>query len=235
MSGTLNYFSYEFRFPVSEPPSWADKVERWYQLDAFAYGLPEAFTHWKATGVLRPELLILASPEGSNRTDFEFAQGFKKTGVGSPSKFVHTLPNSRSSALLQVMEWSGRFICIQNDPATFLSGLELAMDSLVQPGPSPSPVTWVLGVSAASAGVYRCHLFQFQPVENAGMFSWRRCEAAASKENSEATDGQLDGQFGDQLDDQLMEWTESASFNSEQVIRDRYVIQKSGRDGANAK
>jgi hypothetical protein len=138
------------------------------------------------------------------------------------------------------MGWSGRFICVQNDPATFLSGLELAMEGLslsatntspsTSTNESTSPVTWVLGVCAGSPGVYRSHLFQFQSVENAGQYSWRRFEAAASLKNSEATHKQLI-----ETDNQLIDCVESASFTSERVILDRYVIQKSGWDGANAK
>ena len=152
----MTEFSFEFRFPATSPPSWAEQVERWYQLDAFAYGLPEAYVHWQKQGLLQPNVLILASPGGSNQTDYDFAQGFKKTGVGSPSKFVHTLPNSRSTALLQVMGWSGRLICIQNDPTTIASGLELAEDLAAE------GVIWVLGVTAVTevSGTYRCYLFQ---------------------------------------------------------------------------
>lgn len=62
----------------------------------------------------------------------------------SPSKFVHTLPNIRAVPLLQVMEWAGPLICIQNDPQTPKSGVEQALLYL-----ETLNTVWVIGFNAA--------------------------------------------------------------------------------------
>jgi len=193
----LTYHSFEFTFPATEPPSWASQVERWYQLDAFAFGLPQAAGYWglpqlidrsasHSASVSTPDMgtvswpshLILASPEGSNRTDADFARSFMKTGIGSPSKFVHTLPNSRSAALLQVLSWYGPLICIQNDPSSFVDALEEAFDLLVAGEEieqnnkqsayhalnhaHPQKSIWVLGVTRRDDFHFTTHLFRVE-------------------------------------------------------------------------
>ncbi len=114
--------SYEYQFPGKDEPAWSKKVERWYQLDAYAYGLAQAYTAWNLSKKHHPDLMILASPGASNLTDAQFVQ----TGASSPAKFVHTLPNIRSSSLGQVMDWGGPLLCIQNDPMTQLTALSEA-------------------------------------------------------------------------------------------------------------
>ena len=174
---------------VFQPPKrlrgLPSQVERWYQLDAFAFGLPQAAVFWKLDERLRqlpakdsarvPQLLILASPEGSNRTDSDFAHAFLKTGIGSPSKFVHTLPNSRSAALLQVLGWSGQLFCFQNDPSTMVTALKQAMriaqkphmrfDSIVVNQVASRHETWIFGITRESPGQFCVHLFQVSPAE----------------------------------------------------------------------
>jgi hypothetical protein len=103
---------HDFAYPTKNEPIWKDSVERWYQLDAAAYGLCEVFTHSHVTDRRPPGLIVLASPGGSNHTDSLFIEG----DAGSPAKFVHTLPNIRVSSLLQVMGWAGPALCLQNDP-----------------------------------------------------------------------------------------------------------------------
>lgn len=114
----FNWHSFSFVHPTGREPAWKAKVPRWSQLDAAAYGLAEAFTSWNGQ-LQRPQLIVLASPGASNETD----RRFTKSGASSPSLFVHTLPNIRCSPLLQVMEWSGPVLCIQNDPATITTAL----------------------------------------------------------------------------------------------------------------
>lgn len=126
-------------FPAKETPAWATKSDRWYQLDQAGYSFPQAYTLLQESLGPRPDFLILASPEASNATDRDFAS----TGASSPSKFVHTLPNIRAVALLQAMEWAGPMLCVQNDPKSFLSGLETALLEL-EVKPSLSSV-WVIG------------------------------------------------------------------------------------------
>jgi hypothetical protein len=124
----------EFAFPTSDPPSWHAQVERWYQMDAASYGLCELWT--KAADQIAPGLIFLASPGGCNEMD----QQFVKSGAASPSKFVYTLPSTRSSALLQLMHWQGPLFCVQNDPATIVSALSEAA-ALVE----GQQAVWILG------------------------------------------------------------------------------------------
>lgn len=189
-SGSLTYLSFDYHFPAKEPPAWASRVERWYQLDAAAFGLPHAFHHWHSSGLIEgpPEFLILASPDGSNQTDYDFALALKASGAPSPSKFVHTLPNSRSSALLQVMNHGGPMICVQNDPATLISGLALAMTRTAFEGSSR---TWVLGVTNRDRDAYRCHFFELQRVLKAASFSWRQRQKGANDRPLKPTDSEL--------------------------------------------
>lgn len=109
---------YEYDFPAKQEPLWASQVERWYQLDAPAYGLAQAYWELCKPSLTPPEFLILASAGASNETDLAFVQG----GATSPSKFVHTLPSVRGASLLQVMAWQGPLLCVQNDPQTWLTG-----------------------------------------------------------------------------------------------------------------
>jgi len=99
----LKHFSFEFTFPQTEPPRWKDIVPRWYQLDEYAYGLAEGAFRWREATEKTPDLIILASPLGSNETD----RSFVDTGSESPAKFAHTLPNIRCSPFCQVMECLG--------------------------------------------------------------------------------------------------------------------------------
>lgn len=117
MSVACSFDFLEYPFPNSEPPSWHAQVERWYQMDAASYGLCELWTKSSAHG--SPDLIFLASPGGCNEMDLQFV----KSGAASPSKFVYTLPSTRSSALLQLMNWQGPLFCVQNDPATITTAL----------------------------------------------------------------------------------------------------------------
>jgi len=117
----LKYYSHRFQFPFLKTPGWSTEVDRWYQLDPFAFGLADAY--WKFRGELsKPALLFLASPLASNETDLDFA----REGGISPNKFVHTLPNIRGSTLCQVMNWTGPVICLQKDPVTLMSAVDEA-------------------------------------------------------------------------------------------------------------
>ncbi len=147
----LEHHSLSFEFPALSEPDWAAKVDRWYQLDAYAYGLSQAW--WQLRGQLgeRPALLILASPGASNETDWNFA----RTGATSPSKFVHTLPNVRASALCQVMDWSGPMLCVQQDPQTVVSGIREGAGLLG----AQWPRVWVMSILKNSAGHYETHVF----------------------------------------------------------------------------
>jgi hypothetical protein len=127
----VHWWSEEIEYPAQKEPEWSAQVERWYQLDTPAYILTE--TYWRLRDKLppqSPEWLLLASPGASNLTDAQFAS----TSAASPAKFVHTLPNIRSASLLQVMHWSGKVLCLQNDPSTIVAALTEASD-LASEGP----------------------------------------------------------------------------------------------------
>ena len=110
-------------FPATKTPAWAGLVDRWYQLDAPAYGFAQAYSNSKNELGPHPGLIIIASPRASNTTDRAFASG----GAASPSRFVHTLPNIRSVSLLQVMGWHGPLLCVQDDPRTIRHALDQAL------------------------------------------------------------------------------------------------------------
>lgn len=148
----VQHLSYRFEHPAREAPSWKTVVERWYQLDAFAYGLAQAYVAWKPRFSGKPSLILLASPQASNLTDFEFA----RTGAQSPAKFVHTLSNIRCSSLCQVMEWAGPVLCLQKDPSTELHALREAA-ALLEFGHEGA--IWVLSVFRSAGAGYQAHAF----------------------------------------------------------------------------
>ena len=116
-------------FPQKNIPEWSTKVERWYQLDAYAFGLCEAFFHLPNKDF---NSLILASPEASNETDFHFSHH----SIASPQKFVHTLPNVRASVGLQAIGKKSPLICMQNSPYSMSSALK-EFDSQMEEGKIP--------------------------------------------------------------------------------------------------
>ena len=138
---------FHFIFPAQTQPEWAAKVERWYQLDSPSFGLCD-FYFQCLRGNKKPDLIILASSQGSVGTDRAFTQ----TGALSPAKFVHTLPSVRASSLCQVMEWSGPVLCIQNGISSFNTAVEEARMFLqranTQTNPAASPIVWVLAVDS---------------------------------------------------------------------------------------
>jgi hypothetical protein len=150
MTFFLQSFQSEIPYPAKETPAWAAKSDRWYQLDAPAYSLAQAFDLMKADLGVKPDFLILASPRASNLTDRDFAA----SGASSPSKFVHTLPNIRASSLLQVMEWAGPMLCVQNDPQTIVSALEEAF--VLFEAEEALKRIWVVAFEPTRA---RCHYF----------------------------------------------------------------------------
>ena len=147
----MNVHFHEFVHPAPSEPAWSSKVARWSQLDFAAYGLVEAYERLK-TGLSKPSFIFLASPGASNETDRKFALG----GGTSPSLFVHTLPNIRCSPMLQVMEWSGPVLCVQNDPHTFVSGVREAFE-LVS---SENPVIWVAAIEYRAFGAHASFILE---------------------------------------------------------------------------
>jgi hypothetical protein len=148
MSALAVYRKLDFSFPSQEEPKWASQIDRWYQLDAYAHGLAEAYFTLSSSAQTPPSMIILASSGASNHTDFQFA----RTGAMSPSKFVHTLPNVRGSSLCQIMGWKGPMLSIQNDPQTQITALREAVDLLDQ----SRQRIWVWSVS----GTYTVHWFE---------------------------------------------------------------------------
>ncbi len=105
-------------YPTKTTPAWGNIVERWYQLDAAAFVLAESYWFLKDQFLNMPDLIILGSFGASNLTDYHFAQSVL-SDAPSAQKFVHSLPNVRSSSLCQVMRWHGPLLCIQYDPRSF--------------------------------------------------------------------------------------------------------------------
>jgi hypothetical protein len=143
----LNWWREEIQYPAKAEPEWSSLVERWYQLDTPAYVLAETYWRLRTRLPQPPEWLLLSSPGASNLTDSQFAA----SAAPSPAKFVHTLPNIRSASLLQVMRWSGKVLCIQNDPYTIVSALTEAVH-LLNEGP-----TWIAAVTGLN-GQFTGHL-----------------------------------------------------------------------------
>jgi hypothetical protein len=117
----LGVFRHRSKWPAPQP-EWADKVERWYQLDPAAFVMADAYWTFRAQLKEPPHWLLLASPGASNFTDAQFATATSP----SPAKFVHTLPNIRGCSLLQLMKWTGLVLCLQKDPGTILFALSEA-------------------------------------------------------------------------------------------------------------
>ena len=141
--------AHSYSFPVKIAPEWAGIVERWYQLDAFAFGMAAAAFAWRDDA--RPAVLFLASPAGSNATDAEFA----RAGARSPALFVHSLPNVRSSAFCQVLGWHGPLFCIQLDPETFEAAVAEARRHYRRTGEA----AWVVGIEKVTES-YRVRRFR---------------------------------------------------------------------------
>jgi len=123
----LNYFNHPYSFPRSSQPHWGKFFDRWYQLDAYSYGMVDAFYNFKAK-LETPDMLLLASPFASNDADRQFVLSKAK----KPAKMVHTLPNVRCSALINLMGWAGPVLCIQKDPQTILTALLEGIELLDQ-------------------------------------------------------------------------------------------------------
>jgi hypothetical protein len=141
---------HELSFPAKEPPSWSAKVERWYQLDAYAYLLPEAFARWELSS--RPSSMLLACGGASNLTDHAFAT----SGAQSPTKFVHTLPNIRASSLLAVMGWEGTVFSLHRDPCTLAVSFSEAIRRA-----SAGEECWVWSVRPPASNRWVVDLFTF--------------------------------------------------------------------------
>jgi len=122
MTPHFDFFRHSITWPLTSEPAWAGHVERWYQLDAASFVLADAYWNYKTYLKDPPNWLILASPGASNVTDAQFA-----AAPASPAKFVHTLPNVRGVALLQLMKWSGQVVCLQKDPGTVTFALGEAL------------------------------------------------------------------------------------------------------------
>jgi hypothetical protein len=166
----LAFRTHMFQFPAATAPAWSGQVDRAYQLDACAYGVADATEAWQRQPLDPPSLVILASPGGSNHTDWLFAQ---TTGT-SPSLFVHTLPNTRGSSFCQIMNWSGPVLCIQHDPITCLTALREAIGLVGQ----DIPTVWIISVQrdCTRDAYYAAHLLSVSHTDpGAGFCIEQRC------------------------------------------------------------
>lgn len=105
----MKVFETSFIVPVSAStstkPLWADKVDRWFQLDENGFAICSALEKWLQFSEVHPHphMIIHASPSGSHLADFDFAQ----SGAESPAKFVYTLPNITIGVIAQFLSWQG--------------------------------------------------------------------------------------------------------------------------------
>lgn len=177
MNCALRFFSYDFTFPADEIPQWSTLVERWYQLDPFSYGLAEAY--WRLRNQMCvPEIMFLASSGGSFETDVSFSN----SPTFNPAKFVHTLPNIRSSSLCQVMKWHGPVVCVQNGSSTLTSALGEALDWAVKEYKN----LWIVGCQRAET-CYRAEFLVLSTVLNErGAYAIRRRTTNESVTNGDA-------------------------------------------------
>lgn len=134
----LEFRHCDVQFATTTPPVWAPSVDRWYQLDAPAFALAEAWTRW--SDLPAPGFIVGASMGASNGSDRAFAEAPRA------HRFVHTLPSVRYAALCQVMRWAGPILCVQRDPSTLVAGLETALDFF------DGKECWVLGARPHADG-----------------------------------------------------------------------------------
>jgi hypothetical protein len=114
--------------------------------------------YWTHKDVLvnKPGIIILTSDTGSLEADSQFVKTF------SPTKFVYTLPNVRSSALCQVMNWHGPILCIQQSPPFLESGVSEATSWA---GNEYGRV-WVMDVKDCNQGKYIVQLIELNYKES---------------------------------------------------------------------
>lgn len=209
----LQVFEHEFVFPAKNPPAWTENVDRWYQMDAFAFGACDAFSRFETALGRLPDFVFLASREASNRTDRLFVEG----GSISPSKFVHTLPNVRSAPLFQIAGWSGPCLCLQNDPATEIAGLvEAAMIVSAE-----FETVWMFSIEPMTLS-YRARVYVLSDSKTAD-FMIRKIQKTSAKPTENSS-------FDSPTDEHWLHWLRSAEntlenhekfhlSNSLQVIR----------------
>lgn len=154
----------KIEFPLSGPPAGAEIIDRWYQLDPPAAAIVDFWSRARLNDRPRPHTIVLASPHGCNGSD----EQFQKSGLSSPQKFVHTLPNVRATPLCQLLGWQGPLLCVQKDPNTFAAGLELAVELIH----GKSQPVWVLGVNRLSESAYGVMLFELNETDASSMHLW---------------------------------------------------------------
>ena len=130
----LHLYRFPFEFPFLKDPEWSSKVDRWYQLDAAAFGTTELV--WKMPE--KPDLIFLASQDASNGSDSLFVESDATSAV----RFAHTLPNVRCSPFLQAKGWNLPVYCLQYGSATFENALRNAQIILGK----PYKKIWILNV-----------------------------------------------------------------------------------------
>jgi hypothetical protein len=124
----------------NQTPAWAEKIDRWYQLDEISFTLCEAIHAWDYLKTFtRPDVVLIALLGASNTSDFDFAS----TGANSPSKFVYTLPNVCASVLFQLLKLDGKIFCMHKGKQTE-SFAKSEASSLAQTGKT----VWLITSSA---------------------------------------------------------------------------------------
>ena len=103
------------RFDLDTQPKWAEKIERWYQLDELGYAFCEAVYNWNYhKEIEKPDLIFIAIEGASNIADKDFVI----MGSLSPAKFVYTLPNISAAVIFQMLNINGKVYCLNDGPNT---------------------------------------------------------------------------------------------------------------------
>jgi hypothetical protein len=132
-------------------PRWAQRVDRWYQLDDASRALCEAFANFEC--LRPPAFVVLSRPAGCREVDTVFAGEMALSGgAARPALFVYTLPSVPLSPLLQMQDWCVAGYCFQNGAQTLLASLGHAVLQLARMASVASDSTWGLVVDLRCLG-----------------------------------------------------------------------------------
>lgn len=150
----LDYRLNDIQVDFGKAPAWANKIQRWSQLDAQSYAVAEStFRHLDFFSDI--DQFIILSSQGSFQTDYLFAHGAKL----SPSSFVHTLPNIRSLAFSQISGREGVMFCFSQGKHSLIKFFNEAIIA------HQTKVSLVLNLNKRGA-FYECDFYRLGPVSH---------------------------------------------------------------------
>ncbi len=103
--------------PTLDEPKWSAFVDRWRALDQVCLDLADCSYAWNLQNLspAGPDAIVFQFCLGSWVSDLDFGKSVLKGGIGSPSKFIYTLPNIPLSVLLQVNGWKPRTVFVMKN------------------------------------------------------------------------------------------------------------------------